>query len=114
MRWAFRAWVRKARASASFNAWNRFWNKNDVLESADQPFPHPTFTPLADTSLVFPTGQTAWCWGELGDHLADRYGVPVAFFNAAIPATVAENWSRTAAGQEAVNIFNSKLWSTLR
>lgn len=94
----------------SFDAWNRFWNKNDVLESEDNPFPHPTFTPLSATSLVFPTGETAWCWGELGDHLADRYQVPVAFFNVAIPATVAENWSVTAQGQTAVNIFNSKPW----
>ncbi len=98
----------------SFNAWNRFWNKNDVLESSDNPFPHPTFSPLAATNLIFPTGETAWCWGELGDHVADRYNVPVAFFNVAIPATVAENWSLTANAKPAVNIFNSKPWPFLQ
>ena len=98
----------------SFNAWNRFWNKNDVLESSDRPFPHPTFSPLAATNLIFPTGETAWCWGELGDYLADRYNVPVAFFNVAIPATVAENWSSTANGKPTINIFNSKPWPFLQ
>ncbi|GAB3639985.1 hypothetical protein GCM10027423_06210 [Spirosoma arcticum] len=98
----------------SFNAWNRFWNKNDVFESSDNPFPHPTFSPLAATNLMFPTGETAWCWGELGDHIADRYNVPVAFFNVAMPATVAENWSSTANGKTAVNIFVSKPWPFLQ
>lgn len=98
----------------SFNAWNRFWNKNDVFESSDNPFPHPTFSSLAATNLIFPTGETAWCWGELGDQIADRYNVPVAFFNVAMPATVAESWSTTANGKPAINIFNSKAWPFLQ
>ena len=98
----------------SFNAWNRFWNQNDVFESSDNPFPHPTFSPLAATNQIFPTGESAWGWGELGDKIADRYKVPVAFFNVAMPATVAENWSITANGKTAVNIFNSKPWPFLQ
>lgn len=97
-----------------FNAWNRFWNKNDALESSDKPFPTPTFSTLTATSLVYPTGETAWCWGELGDYIADRYNVPVAFFNVAIPATVAENWSNSAKGIPAKNIFNSTIWPFLQ
>ncbi|CAN5389147.1 hypothetical protein BH09BAC4_BH09BAC4_11790 [soil metagenome] len=98
----------------SYNAWNRFWNKDNALESSDKPFPVPTFTTLEATSLVYPTGQTAWCWGELGDHIADRYSLPVAFFNVAIPATVADNWSATADGTSAKNIFNSTIWPFLQ
>ncbi|MBD2756235.1 T9SS type A sorting domain-containing protein [Spirosoma validum] len=97
-----------------FNAWNRFWNKNDALESSDKPFPAPTFSTLTASSLVYPTGETAWCWGELGDYIADRYNVPVAFFNVAIPATVAENWSNSAKGIPAKNIFNSTIWPFLQ
>ena len=97
-----------------FNAWNRFWNKNNALESSDKPFPNPSFSTLNATSLVFPTGETAWCWGELGDDLANRYNVPVAFFNVAIPATVAENWSNSAQGIPAKNIFNSTIWPFLQ
>lgn len=97
-----------------FNAWNRFWNKNDALESSDKPFPTPAFSTLTATSLVYPTGETAWCWGELGDYIADRYNVPVAFFNVAIPATVAENWSNSAKGIPAKNIFNSTIWPFLQ
>ena len=98
----------------AFNAWNRFWNKDDALESSDKPFPTPAFSTLSATSLVFPTGETAWCWGELGDYIADRYGVPVAFFNVAIPATVAQNWSNSAKGIPARNIFNSTIWPFLQ
>ncbi|WP_051041122.1 sialate O-acetylesterase [Fibrisoma limi] len=98
----------------SFNAWNRFWNKNNVLESSDKPFPVPMFSQLEANNLIFPTGETAWCWGELGDQIADRYHVPVAFFNVAIPATVAENWSATANGIPAKNIFNSTYWPFLQ
>ncbi|UFH56238.1 T9SS type A sorting domain-containing protein [Spirosoma sp. KNUC1025] len=98
----------------AFNAWNRFWNKDDALESSDKPFPTPAFSTLSATSQVFPTGETAWYWGELGDHIADRYNVPVAFFNVAIPATVAENWSNTANGIPAKNIFNSTIWPFLQ
>ncbi|GAB4028353.1 T9SS type A sorting domain-containing protein [Spirosoma koreense] len=98
----------------AFNAWNRFWNKNDALESSDKPFPTPSFSTMTATSQVFPTGETAWCWGELGDYLADRYGVPVAYFNVAIPATVAENWSNSASGIPAKNIFNSTIWPFLQ
>lgn len=98
----------------AFNAWNRFWNKNDALESSDKPFPTPVFSTLSATNLVFPTGETAWCWGELGDHLADRFSVPVAFFNVAIPATIAENWSSSAGGVPAKNIFNSTIWPFLQ
>lgn len=97
-----------------FNDWNRFWNKDNALESSDKPFPNPVFSTLSATSLVFPTGETAWCWGELGDNLADRYQVPVAFFNVAIPATVAENWSNSATGIPAKNIFNSTIWPFLQ
>ncbi|WP_420150884.1 T9SS type A sorting domain-containing protein [Spirosoma sp.] len=98
----------------AFNAWNRFWNKDNALESSDKPFPTPSFSTMSGTGLVFPTGETAWYWGELGDHIADRYNVPVAFFNVAIPATVAENWSNTANGIPAKNIFNSTIWPFLQ
>ncbi|MBC8151498.1 MAG: T9SS type A sorting domain-containing protein [Bacteroidetes bacterium] len=98
----------------SIDASNKYLSSNNVTISADQPFPVPVFSTLQATSLVFPTGETAWCWGELGDAIADRYRVPVAFFNASFPATVAENWSRTAQGQPATNIFTSVVWPNLQ
>lgn len=98
----------------AFNAWNRFWNKDNALESSDKPFPTPVFSTLTATNQVFPTGETAWCWGELGDYIADRYNIPVAFFNVAIPSTVAENWRATAAGFPTKNIFNSSTWPFLQ
>lgn len=98
----------------SFDANNTFYNKNDVLEAPDGPFPVPVFTQLLDRSSVFPGGSTSWSWGELGDLIADRFDVPVAFFNASWPATVAENWSATAKGNSTMNIYVSKIWPYLQ
>ncbi|GAA4458603.1 hypothetical protein GCM10023189_31130 [Nibrella saemangeumensis] len=98
----------------SFDAINWHYNKNDVLEAKDNPFPVPKFTQLRDRCYIYPMGEAAWAWSELGDMIADRFGVPVAFFNASCPSTVAENWSATANGIPAVNIFNSKPWPYLQ
>lgn len=98
----------------SVDASNKYLNSNNVTVSADQPFPAPVFSTLEATHLIYPTGETAWCWGELGDSIGKRYGVPVAFFNASFPGTVAENWSRTAHGQPATSIFTSQVWPNLQ
>ncbi|GAB3691723.1 hypothetical protein GCM10027592_09970 [Spirosoma flavus] len=98
----------------SINATNTFLNSDNVMVSADKPFAPPVLSPLRATNLVFPMGESAWCWGDLGDAIADRYGVPVAFFNVGFPGTVADNWSRTAHGQTATNIFTSKSWPYLQ
>lgn len=98
----------------SINASNKYLNSNDVTVSADQPFPMPVFATLTATNLVFPTGETAWCWGEFGNAIARRYGVPVAFFNVGFPGTIAQNWSESAQGQPTTNIFTSIPWPNLQ
>ena len=65
----------------------------------------PTFQQLTATSLIGPRGQSAWCWGVLGDLLVQRYNVPVLFINTAWSATVVKNWSDSADGITAKNIF---------
>lgn len=94
----------------SFNAYNRFLNNDNMIVSSEKPFPMPTFSPLRAENRIFPTGEAAWCWGELGDKIADRFGVPVLFFNVGLPASVVRNWSETANGQLSQNIFLSKPW----
>ncbi|GAB3991137.1 hypothetical protein GCM10028807_20480 [Spirosoma daeguense] len=98
----------------SINGTNTFLNSDNVMVSADKPFAPPVLSPLRATNLVFPMGESAWCWGDLGDAIADKHNVPVAFFNVGFPGTVAENWSYTAHGQTATNIFTSKSWPFLQ
>ena len=67
--------------------------------------PTPTFQQLNASSLIGPRGQSAWCWGVLGDLIAKQYQVPVLFINTAWQATVIKNWRESAQGQITKNIF---------
>ena len=61
-------------------------------------YPQPNFIHLDANSPVAPHGQSAWCWGKLGDLIASRYNVPVMFYNAAFDGTLARNWAESADG----------------
>ncbi len=98
----------------SMNVSNQTLNSNGVTVAPDVPFPAPVMSQLLATNFIFPMGQTAWCWGDLGEAIADKYRVPVAFFNVGFAGTVADNWSRSAHGQTATNIFTSKPWPYLQ
>ncbi len=60
--------------------------------------PMPVFTKLDNTPdfSIAPRGLGPWCWGQLGDLLVKRLGVPIMFFNAAYSGTSSQNWSDTA------------------
>ena len=77
---------------------------NTTANSLADP-PAPTFQQLTATSLIGPRGQSAWCWGVLGDLIVKQYNVPVLFINTAWSATVVKNWSDSADGIIAKNIF---------
>lgn len=40
-----------------------------------------------------PSGFNSWYYAPLGKQIAENYGVPTAFFNAAMGGTTVENWS---------------------
>jgi len=67
--------------------------------------PAPTFQQLSANALIGPRGQSAWCWGVLGDLIAKQYQVPVLFINTAWAATGIQNWSESAQGKITKNIF---------
>ncbi|WP_055144662.1 sialate O-acetylesterase [Jiulongibacter sediminis] len=50
------------------------------------------FSHLDDNSNIGPNGLTPWIWGEIGDSLVNRLGVPVMFFNSAETGTLSYNW----------------------
>lgn len=67
--------------------------------------PAPSFQQLTATALIGPRGQSAWCWGVLGDLIAKQYNVPVLFINTAWQGTVIRNWKESSDGQITKNIF---------
>lgn len=67
--------------------------------------PAPAFQQLSSASLVGPRGQGAWCWGMLGDLIAKQYNVPVLFINTAWAGSTIRNWTDSANGLFAKNIF---------
>ena len=77
---------------------------NSTANSLNDP-PAPTFQQLTATSLIGPRGQSAWCWGALGDLLVKQYGVPVLFINTAWAGTTIKSWHDSADGLVAKNIF---------
>lgn len=77
---------------------------NSTANSLNDP-PAPTFQQLSANSLIGPRGQSAWCWGVLGDLIVKQYGVPVLFINTAWAGTTIKNWFESSNGQITKNIF---------
>ena len=77
---------------------------NSTANSLADP-PAPTFQQLTANSLIGPRGQSAWCWGVLGDLLVKQYNVPVLFINTAWAGTSIQNWRESADGQITKNLF---------
>lgn len=67
--------------------------------------PNPSFQQLSANAFIGPRGQSAWCWGVLGDLIAKQYNVPVLFINTAWQATVIKNWRESSEGKITKNIF---------
>lgn len=86
---------------------NAFSYRNATNSVGDLPI--PSFEPIGSRGLIAPRGETAWCWGKLGDLLVNRLNVPVVFFNAAWAATAIRNWRESAAGQTSFNIYNNSI-----
>lgn len=54
--------------------------------------PAPTFEQLSAQSIIGPRGYGAWCWGRLGDLLAQQYNIPILFINTAWGGSTIQNW----------------------
>jgi hypothetical protein len=77
---------------------------NSTANSLADP-PAPTFQQLTANSLIGPRGQSAWCWGVLGDLLVKQFNVPVLFINTAWAGTSIQNWRESADGKITKNLF---------
>lgn len=68
-----------------------------------------SFVHLDAQTNIAPIGSTAWCYGELGDKLAQKLNVPVLFFNAGLLGVSVKNWVQSAEGIPTINIFDQVL-----
>ena len=91
-------------ASAADDRVNCVSYNNIAANSLADP-PSPSFEQLSATSIIGPRGQSAWCWGRLGDLLAQQYNVPILFINTAYEATSIRNWIESFDDQLTKNIF---------
>ncbi|GAB2764680.1 hypothetical protein GCM10027275_02310 [Rhabdobacter roseus] len=72
--------------------------------------PYPEFTHLNSDSYLSPRGNSAWAWGRLGDHLANKLGVPIMFYNAGWYGTSIRNWQQSINGT-AYSIYNGEAFT---
>ncbi|WP_025762739.1 T9SS type A sorting domain-containing protein [Dyadobacter tibetensis] len=78
---------------------------NDETDRLTDPAP-PAFAKInTDLDFMSPRGQSAWCWGLLGDRLVSNLNVPVLFINTAWEGTSVINWSESADGKDTYNRY---------
>jgi hypothetical protein len=94
----------------SMNAVNKILNSENITVAPDEPMQPPQFEILKSDNFIFPSGETSWYWGELGEMLSKRWNTPVLFFNAAWAAANAENYRDAASGKDAYNLYVGKFW----
>lgn len=83
---------------------------NDSRDLLTDP-PAPTFAKItSDIKTMSPRGQTAWCWGILGDLLVAKHNVPVLFINTAWEGTAIENWSYSSRGIPTENKYGGFIY----
>ncbi|TLV03861.1 T9SS type A sorting domain-containing protein [Dyadobacter luticola] len=85
---------------------------NEINNSAGDP-PAATFQQLKlqDSEHVLgPNGNTAWCWGMLGDMLTKKLNVPVLFINTAWSGTSILNWVTSSQGLPTTSIYSDSYY----
>jgi len=64
-----------------------------------------SFSHIESNTMVGPKGKGPWCWGELGDYLAQRLNMPILFLNASYGGSSIENWYNSSLGIPTKNAF---------
>jgi Carbohydrate esterase, sialic acid-specific acetylesterase/Secretion system C-terminal sorting domain len=73
-------------------------------ENTEPPF--PIISQLAENVKIAPFGNGSWCWGRLGDLLAQKLNVPILFINTAYEAMGIEEWSKSADGERGYDFYS--------
>jgi hypothetical protein len=94
----------------SINAVNKELNAENITVAPNEPMQESAFAVLEKDNFIFPSGETAWYWGELGDLISKRLKTPVLFLNAAWAAANSESYRDAATGKDAYNPYVGKFW----
>jgi hypothetical protein len=94
----------------TFDTVNKILNGDIITVASDEPMRMPVFSRYTNTGFSYPTGETSWIWGELGDMIYKRFGTPVLFFNAGWAAANSINYRDAASGKDAFNHYVGKIW----
>lgn len=89
-------------APANDDRVSRISNLNSSTESLH---PFPSFDRIDRSSVISPSGNSAWCWGRLGDLLTEKLGVPILFMNTAWEGYDIKQWEISANGGRGYNSF---------
>ncbi len=82
------------------NCINSSWDTlPEEMSSPPNPYPIPIIEKIGAAVDIAPAGNASWCWGLLGDKIAQNWNVPVIFFNAAIGSTTISTWNTSAQNQ---------------
>lgn len=65
----------------------------------------PVFSKINSNTHIAPTGSGSWCWGKLGDLLAQKLDVPILFLNAGSEAMSVVEWRLSADGARGYNPY---------
>ncbi|QKZ14421.1 sialate O-acetylesterase [Spirosoma sp. KUDC1026] len=80
-------------------------SERNITDTTRLPVPF-VGAPLSTTGYVAPRGESAWCWGRLGDRLAARFNVPVAFYNTCWSGTAVRNWRESITVDSTATSYN--------
>lgn len=68
--------------------------------------PFPIIAQLTENVKIAPFGNGSWCWGKLGDLLAEKLNVPILFINTGFEAMGIEAWSKSADGERGQDFYS--------
>ncbi|MCK8490240.1 T9SS type A sorting domain-containing protein [Spirosoma sp. RP8] len=68
------------------------------------------FSHVNQGGRITPRGVGSWCWGRVGDMLAQRLNVPIMFFNAGYIGTAVKNWRESAENGRTESIYSQGLY----
>lgn len=94
----------------TFNQLNKTLDHNGITVVPDQPYDFPVFSRYEAENSAYPTGESAWCWGELGDKIFQKTGCPVLFFNVGWAAANSADYRTNAEGNDAFNFYIGHYW----
>ncbi|WAC13546.1 T9SS type A sorting domain-containing protein [Dyadobacter pollutisoli] len=84
-------------------------NYNNEFQSSLNDPPAAVFEQLQlqdSLHVLGPNGNTAWCWGILGDLLTKKLNVPILFINTAWSGTSIQNWLLSSQNKPTTSVYS--------